>query len=300
MSDEDASGYDSWVGANWEQDAADVIEIIKGCDEGGSKKLLVVDHYGLDSRWEKKLRSHVNYIMVIDDLANRPHDCDFLLDQNLYENMNERYRGLVSEHCRLFLGPEYALIRKEFREAKKKMKPRTGEVKRILIFMGGTDPTNETTKALKAVMMLGRLEIAVDVVVGAQNPHRHQIEEMCRQMPNTRFHLQTDRMAELMAEADLAIGGGGTTTWERCFMELPSLVVSVAKNQKAAAEYLRRTGAIEFLGVNEGVDPNVIKNVLELYATAPQLVTRMAKQCMTVGVGRDHVAVMILGKICFA
>src|SRR5690606_26558309 len=133
--------------------------------------------YSIDIQWELKLRTYVNRIMVIDDLANRRHDCDLLLDQNLYENMEQRYMGLVPETCKLLLGPRYALLRPEFREARKKLRPRDGTVRRILIFFGGTDPTNETLKAIEAVRLLNCSDIEVDVVVGAKNPHRDLIKK---------------------------------------------------------------------------------------------------------------------------
>jgi len=288
---EELSGYEAWVGDTWKNDALATIDIIDRYPR--SERLLVVDHYGLDYRWETMLRSCVDKILIIDDLANRRHECDFLLDQNLYEDLESRYDGLVPENCRLFLGPAYALIRKEFREAKAKMKPRDGQVKRILIFMGGSDPTNETMKALKAVQMLERTDIAVDVVVGANHPFREEIQKKCLDTPTTNFYCQTDRMADLMAEADLAIGGGGTATWERCYMELPSLVVTVAKNQEQVAEYLHRIGAIGLLGAKEEITEKVITNVLDDYVTDSHLVIKMVTQCRAVGVGRDNLAAVL-------
>lgn len=211
---------------------------------------LVVDSYALDFKWEKFLRPYVNKIMVVDDLANRNHDCDLLLDQNYYRDMAHRYDGLVPSICRKLLGPEYALLRPDFHQAKKTLRKRDGKIRRILVFFGGSDPTNETKKALEAIRRLNRPDIAVDVVVGAGNPYREKIKEICGKMPNVTYYCQVENMAELMAAADLAIGAGGTTTWERLYLELPTIAIAVAENQVETLEVLAKVGRVHYLGVS--------------------------------------------------
>lgn len=224
---------------------------------------LVVDSYALDSKWEKHLRPYVNKIMVIDDLANRPHDCDLLLDQNYYKNLEKRYDGLVPSDCRKLLGPKYALLRPEFHQAKKNLRKRDGKVRRILVFFGGSDPTNETVKALEAIKLLNRPEIAIDVVVGTANPHKEQVKELCNQMPNTNYHCQVKNMAELMAAADLAIGAGGAATWERLYLELPTIAIAVAENQVETLEALSEDGMVYYFGLWTGVDIKLILNKIK-------------------------------------
>lgn len=209
----------------------------------------MVDSYALDHKWEKFLRPHVNKIMVIDDLANRAHDCDLLLDQNYYRDIEHRYDGLLPLTCRKLLGPEYALLRPEFHQAKKNLRKRDGKIRRILVFFGGSDPSNETKKALQAIKLLNRPEIAVDVVVGAGNPHREEIKQICSEMPNTTYYCQVENMAELMAAADLAIGAGGVTTWERLYLELPTIAIAVAENQVETLEALGEAEMVWYLGI---------------------------------------------------
>lgn len=222
-------------------------------DTGSSVKTglflnLVVDSYALDCKWEKYLRPYVNKIMVLDDLANRTHDCDILLDQNFYKNMEHRYDELVPFTCQMLLGPKYALLRPEFHQAKKNLRKRDGKVRRILVFFGGSDPTNETKKALEAIKLLNRPDISVDVVVGASNPHKEEIKKMCSQMPNTTYYCQVENMAEMMAAADLAIGAGGATTLERLYLELPTIAIAVAENQVETLEALQEDKYIYYLG----------------------------------------------------
>jgi UDP-2,4-diacetamido-2,4,6-trideoxy-beta-L-altropyranose hydrolase len=116
--------HTAWLGADCQTDVEQVEEIIK--DLESPPDWLVVDHYALDERWEECLRSYCKKIMVIDDLADRPHNCDLLLDQNFYENLESRYDGLVPPQCKKFLGPKYALLRPEFRESVPSASPDNG------------------------------------------------------------------------------------------------------------------------------------------------------------------------------
>lgn len=216
-----------WLGTSQMQDAHATVQVLSGqsCD------WLVVDHYALDARWESVLRRTAKQIMVIDDIADRRHDCDVLLDQNFYADMQARYSGKVPAHCRLLLGPRYVLLRDEFRKLHEQIEPRKGPVRRLLVFFGGVDADNYTGLAIEALSEIGVSDLHVDVVIGAQHPCREQIEVACVQHGFV-CHVQTDRMAELMAAADLAVGAGGSSTWERCCLGLPTLAFCTADNQQ--------------------------------------------------------------------
>lgn len=218
--------HSAWLGVTQELDARDCLTALKG----KSWDWLVVDHYALDWRWEFILRSMVDKLLVIDDLADRQHDCDLLLDQNLYHDMPERYTGKVPASCQLLLGPRFALLRDEFRHMRKHLTSRHEAVQRILVFFGGIDAHDFTSKALIALADIIRPDMEVDVVVGAQHSQLASIEALCKSR-RYHCHVQTSQMAELMAAADLAIGAGGMTIWERCCLGLPTLAVSTADNQ---------------------------------------------------------------------
>lgn len=219
--------HSHWLWTDQEHDAQASLQAL----EDGPWDWIIVDHYALDHRWESRMRAAAKLVMAIDDLADRHHDCDALLDQNHYFDMNERYLGKVPEHCNLLLGPRYALLREEFRKLREHLKPRSGEVRRILVFFGGVDAGNLTSQAIKALSQAGLKSVHVDVVIGAQHPHRAEIESSCAEAGYF-SHVQTTRMAELMAAADLAIGAGGIATWERCCLGLPALSICTAKNQR--------------------------------------------------------------------
>lgn len=265
------------LGTGWQADAGETKAIL---EDNCGINWLVVDHYALDARWETRMRPYVKKIMVIDDLADRPHNCDLLLDQNLYANMETRYRELVPDHCQKLLGPKYALLRPEFRETRKNLRKRDGNVHRILIFFGGGDPTNETTKALQAVQLLNRPDIAVDVVVGAANPHQEQIKQYCSALPNTSFFCQVNNMAQLMANADLAIGAGGTATWERCLLGLPSITLVIAQNQADTTAAAAAKGAAWNLGWSGGVSPERLADCIKKALNCPTALKSVGQNAM--------------------
>ncbi len=240
-------GYERWLTVKSSFDAEQTISCIKQLDQ---VEWLMVDHYAVDQSWERKLRPFVKNIMVIDDLANRQHDCDILLDQNFYLDQETRYNGLVPQNCKLLLGPSYAILRDEFYEARKKMRRRDGSIHNILVSFGGSDLTNETIKTLRAIERLKWKDILVNVVVGKNHPHQEEVRTFCGQHPYMNYFSQINHMAYLMNEADLAIGAGGTTTWERCFLGLPALVIAIAENQVKMCEDCAQRAFILYLGKN--------------------------------------------------
>jgi UDP-2,4-diacetamido-2,4,6-trideoxy-beta-L-altropyranose hydrolase len=204
-----------------------------------------------------------------------------LLDQNYYSDMETRYEKLVQPHCKKMLGPKYALLRPEFKEARGNLKVRDGSVKRIFVFFGGSDPTNETGKALRAIQQFGRPDIAIDVVVGSTNPHQEEIASLCAQLANTQIHRQVNNMAELMARADVAIGAGGGTMWERCSLGLPTIVVSVAENQQPGCEAVARLGAILYLGGSVCAGVELFEAALHVAMSSPAFLKSMSEKCET-------------------
>lgn len=257
---DELKGYAKWLTATQMQDAEDTKAVISKLP---AIDLLVVDSYAIDYEWESMLRPYVKEIMVIDDLANRMHDCDILLDQNFFLNKEERYNGLVPEDCKLYLGPKFALLREEFYITKEHLRKRNGSINNILVFFGGSDLTNETEKAIKAIILLDNPDIQVNVVVGTANKNKEKIEKLCKQYQQFSFYCQVDNMAVLMNEADLAIGAGGTTILERWFMELPSIVISVADNQTKICEDCAGAGLFKYLGKYSEVSVQDIINALE-------------------------------------
>lgn len=279
----DELAHASWLGTSQAQDAQATLQAL--ADQ--SWDWIIVDHYALDERWERAVRGSCKKLMVIDDLADRQHDCDILLDQNYYADMQTRYISKAPPHCQLLLGPRYALLREEFRNLRDKVKVRTGDVKKILVFFGGVDSGNYTSLAIQALAELNSMQ-QVDVVIGVQHPNREQIQQACI---NHGFicHVQTTRMAELMAEADLALGAGGTATWERCAMGLPSIIAVIAENQSKAAMDLDAFRVIINLGDAQNIRKADILSAVERVLVNEQSRTELSISSMhLVPIQRQH------------
>ncbi|GEK31509.1 hypothetical protein KZO01_18180 [Kurthia zopfii] len=220
---------------------------------------IIIDHYEIDEVEEKELYQFANKIVVIDDLANRNHCCDVIIDQNLLPNYETRYDLLVPEKCKKLLGPKYLIMRKEFINIRKSRRERNDELKKILVFMGGTDPTHETLKVIEA---LNDFEFTkVHIVCGDGNIQKEQIKSICLEK-GYYYHQQIDYLGSLMEEVDFSIGAGGSTTWERCYIGLPSSCTIVADNQIEGTNYLESQGVILNLGHHSKVTVEHYKKLI--------------------------------------
>lgn len=282
----------AWLGVAIEQEIADAAAALSAA---GPWDWLAVDHYGLDAAWETAMRAYAKSILAIDDLADRRHDCSLLLDQNLQQP--DRYGPWLAPGCRVLSGPRYALLRPEFAGARNGLPPRSGQVRRILVSFGGVDADNHTAMALRAIDSLGRDDLAVDVVMGAGNRHRQEIETLCGTMKNTVCHWNVADMATLLAAADLAVGAVGSTTWERACLGVAALVVTVADNQRPIAAAAEGEGILTWLGDGSTVSPERLRRGLVDLLTAPERVADQAAKGMALvdglGVGRVAEAMAI-------
>jgi len=236
---------------------------------------LIVDHYDIGISWESFQRDYVRNIMVIDDLANRKHDADVLLDQQ--HNTNKlRYDNIVPSDCIKLLGTEFAIIRPQFCKVRESLRDREGDIKRIFIFMGGSDSKNLTCLALNAIKRINFPEISIDIVIGSLNQYHKDIERLANKIPNTSIHYNVENMAELMAASDLAVGSGGTTTWERCCVGLPTIMLTSAENQLTIAEELSKGGYVVYVGWHRSIVENDIYEKLLFLLKNKELVKQLS------------------------
>jgi UDP-2,4-diacetamido-2,4,6-trideoxy-beta-L-altropyranose hydrolase len=222
---------------------------------------LVVDHYALDSTWETLLAPYANKILVIDDLADRKHRCNILLDQNLGKTP-AHYQNLIPENCALLLGPQYALLQPQYAELRPRTPPRQGAIKNILIYFGGSDQHDLTGMATHACLQLNRPDIQLNVVMGNSYPHPEKLQQLAYTHSNIRLHQNLPSLAPLMLQADLAIGAGGSTSWERCCLGLPAIIVTLAENQIPIAQELHQQKLARWLGNAESVSTPKIQKAL--------------------------------------
>jgi UDP-2,4-diacetamido-2,4,6-trideoxy-beta-L-altropyranose hydrolase len=247
--------------------------------------LAVIDHYGLDAAYEALVRSQTRAVMSIDDLPSRRHHCDLLLDQT-HGRAPEEYRDLVPHNSIVLAGSGYALLRPQFAEARAaSLARRDGSLKRLLVSLGGTDPDNVTGQVLDAVEASG-LDLMVEVVMGAKAPYLDSVRAQTAAMKDARVLVGVSDMAGLMAEADLAIGAAGTTTWERCCLGLASLMLVIADNQKDICLQVTASGAaLE-------ASPATIPGLLRRLAAEPRTLLSLSHSAASLcdGKGTSRVA----------
>jgi UDP-2,4-diacetamido-2,4,6-trideoxy-beta-L-altropyranose hydrolase len=280
-----------WLGANWEEDSMETINVL----DGEVFDWIVVDHYALNNLWEEKLRPWCNKIMVIDDLADRDHDCDFLLDQNL-GSAEKKYNCLIPIHCKQLHGPEYALLNPVFAQKRSQMSARTGKVKRVLIYFGGgLDEVDLTGRALGIFKTPRLFDIEIDVVVGTAYAHRRNLEKAVTKYENINIHCQIPNLADLMVEADISIGAGGSTTWERCCMGLPTIIVVCALNQEEIGRAVNRAKAAYLVYPNENLEKNLYTFFTELYENSSSYLL-MSSRASTIcdGLGSERVCMELM------
>jgi UDP-2,4-diacetamido-2,4,6-trideoxy-beta-L-altropyranose hydrolase len=245
--------HSHWLGVTQQQDADDCINILK------VEKLdwLIVDHYALDEQWQNRLKPYYEKLMVIDDLADRKHQCDLLLDQNFGRNSQE-YEDLVPKDSKLLTGSEYSLLRPEFEKFRKFSlnRRKDGEFKNLLINMGGTDPDNITGKVVDRLQTASIPEgVIITIIMGKTAPHLQSVISSANNLPyKSEVKIDIDNMAELMANADIAIGASGATTWERCCLGLPTIQLITAYNQEFIADKLNKINAIKLVEIDDVIE----------------------------------------------
>lgn len=254
----------AWLAASQHEDAVACQELL----EQIKPQWLVVDHYALDSRWEQMLKPYYGQLMVIDDLADRSHQCDLLLDQT-FGRSAEDYTARVPANCNVLCGTHFALLRPEF--AKMRMQSlqrrKNPEVKHILVTMGGVDSANTTGSILDG---LDKADLPdgceVTVVMGTSAPWLDSVRQQAASTSYpTTVLAGVSNMARLMTDSDLTIGAAGSTSWERCCLGLPAVMLVLADNQELVAAGLQAAGAVVVLPSADAIDvelPRAINGLL--------------------------------------
>jgi UDP-2,4-diacetamido-2,4,6-trideoxy-beta-L-altropyranose hydrolase len=290
------SVHSNWLGATQEQDVNACASILTRY----RPDWLVVDHYALDAWWERALVPHYRKLMVIDDLADRPHACDLLLDQTFGRELAD-YRPLVPADCHLLCGSQYALLRPEFAALRQYSLQRREHpaLRELLITMGGVDKENATGQVLQALRNC-RLpaHCRITVVMGATAPWLGEVCTQAKDMPwPTRVLVGVRDMAQLMADSDMAIGAAGATSWERCCLGLPTAMMVLAENQRYAARLLEQSNAVRMLALSADFHERLAGLINEINTSGTCLSQlRKSGSKVTDGKGCEHVADWLMRK----
>lgn len=273
--------HSEWLGGNQEDDVSQCISLIEQ-RIGSLVDWVIVDHYGIDARWESAIKEYTNNLLVIDDLADRKHECDILLDQTLGRSP-EDYSSLVSRECELLLGTQYALLRDEFRKEKSEViniRRSSAEryYKKLLVMMGGTDHLNRTSKVLESLLKCTQDE-RITVVLGHTAPHKDCVLDICSRYNRMALKVGVSNVADLMLEHDICFGAAGSASWERCALGMPSLLLAFADNQQLILKELADAGAALFLS-STPCSEEVSQALVNLSSPASYL--EMATKCLKV------------------
>ena len=267
-------------------DAEQTIKIINKI--GNEKSLLLVDNYELSSRWESMVKPFVNKIIVIDDLISRKHNCDLIIDQNLHTNMQKLYVNCLPKKCIRLFGPSYVILRKQFLQEKKFTKKRKLPIKKILITFGGSDYQNHTLLVLNNLKNIDTKK-TVFVVVGKAHSNKKSIKSFCKKFPYFEYIEQTNDMAKLIRMSDLSIGSGGTTTWERCFLGLPSIIIITSNDQKDIAHAISKNKCGINIGkINTSTKMN-LNDIIQNFKSND--FENMSKKCMNLVDGKGVIRI---------
>lgn len=275
------------IGADWATDARQTLAVL-----GAGVDWMVVDHYALDARWESAVRCAARRVLVIDDLANRRHDADLLVDQNAGREA-AHYQPRVPGRCEVLAGPRFALLRSEFgahREASRRR--RCDKMQHLLVCMGGVDKDNATAAVLDSLASAALPgDATITVVLGLHAPHIADIRQRAAKMRwPTQVIVDVDDMAGLMAECDLAIGAAGVSALERCCVGLPSIIIPVAANQMAGARALDLTGAAMLASLEPSGTPHLRDAIDALLADGALQAASTACAAVTDGGGAGLLA----------
>lgn len=216
--------------------------------------IVIVDHYHLGQAWEERIGAHVATVLAIDDLG-RTHSSTMVLDSGFGSRVAERYVGKLAEGCVRLFGSDYALLAPVYGAAAMRRRVRDGRIRRGVVFFGGADATGETEKVLACLHAPAFAHWEVDVVSLATGARWTQLARMARSRPHTRLHGMLPHLADLYESADLAIGAGGVSTWERLACGVPSLVTIITPNQRELTHALARCGAIHVAGEASDMTP---------------------------------------------
>lgn len=288
-------------GVGWEEPpisaAAQMTDAEMTVAAAGRANWIIVDHYLLDAHWHSAVRHNADQILVIDDLANRRYDCDILLDQT-FGRSKDRYRSRTADGTNILAGATYALLRPEFSHLRPvALQQRRDEepVSKILISMGTADSESITAQILDNLQPF-LSDFAIDVVLSPQAPSLSQVQKLAARNSSISVHLDSEKMAELMTDADISIGAAGTTSWERCCLGLPTILLVLAENQRLIATNLEREGAVTLAESAEAVSRHLRRLVED--GRKRQSMTAVAAAIVD-GLGCDRVCSHMLEKQIF-
>jgi UDP-2,4-diacetamido-2,4,6-trideoxy-beta-L-altropyranose hydrolase len=286
--DNSHDNYSANLGVSLVQDANETINAIKNLTY--KPDLLIIDHYSIYGYWEKLVKYCVKTILVIDDLAQKPHFCDFLLNQDKTDDLESSYMNLVEPQTRLLLGPKYSLLNSVYSKYRRRYKKKIKKEKIILIFFGSVDISNETEKTIKGILNIKKYDFIINTVIGNLNKNAEEIQKTFKNEFSVRFHKNLSNLADIMIQSDLFVGSGGSTINECLSLGLPALVTITAENQEPFINSLHQNTIVTCAGKPENINISNIQNKIEYLFDNQSILNYQSKKGMNLidGKGVDR------------
>lgn len=281
----------AWAGVPWRTDAEDTVRVLRA----SPPDWVIVDHYAFDARWHTEVAQALgSRIAIIDDVADRPLQCELLVDHNLASDHRRKYAGRLPETAMLLGGPCYALLGPVYADAPRCL-PGDG-VRSIGIFMGGADAASVTEQVLRACREVAGFEGLIEIVTTRANPHLQALRAAVESSPRTRLTIDLPDLAAFFARHDLQIGAGGGANWERCCLGAPTLALVIADNQQAVVSELAARGAVATLAPGDAPTAENIGRAVAALVDAPRRRQELAASARTLvdGLGACRVALRLL------
>ena len=266
---------------DWEVDSNFTSEILKKMNVD----TIIVDHYSLDKKWENKQRQFCKKIMVIDDLDNREHSADILLDQNLFPNMQKRYQNNLNFNCKKFIGLEYAFLDPDFKKERENIKKKEqNTISKIFIYFGNTGDSNILERVLNIFINNSFKDIELIVLFSGDFNELNRIKKLIKNISFIKLLDRQPNLAKIISSADLSIGAGGATTWERVYLGIPSAVITVSESQKICSQYLSNIGLIRLIGHHNDITNKELTNFIKKFILEKDL-RFLSEKCLSINIG---------------
>jgi UDP-2,4-diacetamido-2,4,6-trideoxy-beta-L-altropyranose hydrolase len=275
----------------------ETLEITKKLGSVGS---IVIDHYQIGFEWEKRVSFLIPRLVVIDDLANRAHHCHYLIDQTL-GRLKSDYTKLVASDCKLLLGSEYSLISRDYtmlREKSIEKRQHTDQLNKILVAFGGGDPSIALLKVSDDLALLEKKYTIYFVTRSTMDAKDELMAKLNNTHHDVKVFTDISDLSELVYMSDLSVGAGGISSYERCCLGLPTVLIKLADNQSGNASSLQSAGAVYYLGsicdIVRGAIAKAINNIMSNYDFWKSISDKSILVCD--GQGVSNIARIIYGE----
>jgi len=259
--------YKDWLGCDEEEDAINTINLILR-KKNITIDFIIVDHYSLGEIWEKKIKNDLKKInenlkiFVIDDLFNRKHYCEILLNQNYYNNyILDKYKNILEINSQLLLGPNYALLGSEYFGINN-LTIQRNQIKRILVYLGGVE-NQIHNQVIESISQDKFSDITFDYIISEESKYYSYLKKIEKKIDNLYVHNTKETLAGFILRADLFIGAGGSTSLERLCLGIPSITIILTNNQKEISENLYNDNYIKLIGSENLINSKKISKAID-------------------------------------